>query len=284
MRTHGAAAVAVAIFLALTGASTQWWALVGLAVGLVLVAEMTNTAIETLADLLHPGQHPEIGVAKDVAAFLMWTAEPKMMARKQAGFTMLATLFDALRRYRKVQGAMMLHLIRDYLADGRIIRIMGKTGEQYVPLIRQPGAIEYDVIVDDAPTSPNQKDRVWSILQQLLPMLKGMGVPMTPELLDYLPLPESLIAAWKKDIQPNPQAQQEEQIKKTVMLEGAKATIRKDNASASKSEAEAAQTVAETQGDKVLALLAALQESNAADLGAAQNDAMGVPAGAAMLR
>jgi diacylglycerol kinase (ATP) len=45
-----------------------WWALVGLAVGLVLVAEMANTAIEALADLLHPGQHPEIGVAKDVAA------------------------------------------------------------------------------------------------------------------------------------------------------------------------------------------------------------------------
>jgi len=68
MRTHGAAVVAVAIFLALTGASTLWWALVGLAVGLVLVAEMANTAIEALADLLHPGQHPEIGVAKDVAA------------------------------------------------------------------------------------------------------------------------------------------------------------------------------------------------------------------------
>ena len=26
-------------------------------------------------------------VAEDVAAFLMWTAEPKMMARKQAGLT-----------------------------------------------------------------------------------------------------------------------------------------------------------------------------------------------------
>ncbi len=68
MRTHGAAAAGVAIFLALTGDSKLWWALVGLAVGLVLVAEMTNTAIEALADLLHPGQHPEIGVAKDVAA------------------------------------------------------------------------------------------------------------------------------------------------------------------------------------------------------------------------
>ncbi len=68
MRTHGAALLGVAIFLTATGASLLWWALVGLAAGLVLVAEMANTAIETLADLLHPGQHPEIGVAKDVAA------------------------------------------------------------------------------------------------------------------------------------------------------------------------------------------------------------------------
>ena len=68
MRTHGVAVVAVVIFLTLTGAPALWWALIGLAVGLVLVAEMANTAIETLADLLHPGRHPEIGVAKDVAA------------------------------------------------------------------------------------------------------------------------------------------------------------------------------------------------------------------------
>jgi len=68
MRTHGAAVVGVSLFLAVTGAPALWWAIVGLAVGLVLVAEMANTAVETLADLLHPGQHPEIGVAKDVAA------------------------------------------------------------------------------------------------------------------------------------------------------------------------------------------------------------------------
>ena len=68
MRTHGLAVIGVVIFLALTGAAALWWALVGLAIGLVLVAEMANTAIEALADLLHPGQHPEIGFAKDVAA------------------------------------------------------------------------------------------------------------------------------------------------------------------------------------------------------------------------
>ncbi|MBS0370906.1 MAG: diacylglycerol kinase [Proteobacteria bacterium] len=68
MRVHGLAVLGVIAFLAATGAPLLWWALVALAVGLVLVAEMANTAIETLADLLHPGQHPEIGIAKDVAA------------------------------------------------------------------------------------------------------------------------------------------------------------------------------------------------------------------------
>lgn len=45
-----------------------WWALLALAVGLVLVAELFNSALETLLDHLHPGQHPEIGTAKDIAA------------------------------------------------------------------------------------------------------------------------------------------------------------------------------------------------------------------------
>ncbi|MBS0353337.1 MAG: diacylglycerol kinase [Proteobacteria bacterium] len=68
MRVHGMAVLGVIAFLAATDAPLLWWALIALAVGLVLVAEMANTAIETLADLLHPGQHPEIGIAKDVAA------------------------------------------------------------------------------------------------------------------------------------------------------------------------------------------------------------------------
>ena len=44
------------------------WCLVALACGLVLVAEALNTAVECLADALHPDPHPGIGHAKDVAA------------------------------------------------------------------------------------------------------------------------------------------------------------------------------------------------------------------------
>ncbi|WP_298599652.1 diacylglycerol kinase [Zoogloea sp.] len=89
MRTHGVAVIAAVVFLGLTRAPALWWALVGLAVGLVLVAEMANTAIETLADHLHPGQHPEIGVVKDVAAGAVLVAS---LVAVVVGLAYLATL------------------------------------------------------------------------------------------------------------------------------------------------------------------------------------------------
>ena len=45
-----------------------WWALLLLCIGLVLAAELANTAIETLADHLHPELHPAIGKVKDIMA------------------------------------------------------------------------------------------------------------------------------------------------------------------------------------------------------------------------
>lgn len=44
------------------------WTLIAIAVTLVWAAEAFNTAIELLADKLHPRQHPQIGAVKDVAA------------------------------------------------------------------------------------------------------------------------------------------------------------------------------------------------------------------------
>lgn len=45
-----------------------WWALVGMAIVLVLAAELINTALEQLADHLHPEHHPRIKIVKDCAA------------------------------------------------------------------------------------------------------------------------------------------------------------------------------------------------------------------------
>ena len=45
-----------------------WWALVAVTVALVLALEMINSAVEAIIDLLHPGIHPEVKVAKDMLA------------------------------------------------------------------------------------------------------------------------------------------------------------------------------------------------------------------------
>lgn len=68
VRTHMLAGAAVLAVLLLTRPPAVWWAIAALAVGLVLVAELLNTAIEALTDRLHPERHPEIRVVKDVAA------------------------------------------------------------------------------------------------------------------------------------------------------------------------------------------------------------------------
>lgn len=45
-----------------------WWALTLLASGAVIAAELFNTAVERLADELHPQDSPGIAVVKDCAA------------------------------------------------------------------------------------------------------------------------------------------------------------------------------------------------------------------------
>ena len=62
------AALMVLIVLAWSKPAMLWWALLLLNCGLVLAAELFNTALEHLIDHLHPGLHPSIKIAKDCAA------------------------------------------------------------------------------------------------------------------------------------------------------------------------------------------------------------------------
>jgi hypothetical protein len=130
------------------------------------------------------------------------------LQRKQSAMIILQPLFDSLRRYRKEQGRLLLYLIENYLSDGRLIKIVGGDEAQYVPLVRQPGLTTYDVIVDESPSSPNQKEATWSMLQQILPVVGKMLPPATwLALLKYSPLPTSA----QKDISDSIQQSQQNQ-------------------------------------------------------------------------
>jgi diacylglycerol kinase (ATP) len=67
-RIHAAAAVAITAVMLWLQPAPIWWAVVVLTIALVLVAELVNTAIEHLADHLHPESHPGIKRVKDCAA------------------------------------------------------------------------------------------------------------------------------------------------------------------------------------------------------------------------
>jgi undecaprenol kinase/diacylglycerol kinase (ATP) len=57
------------------GISTTEWIMLLLCFSLVIGLEMSNHALEKLADAAHPEKHPLVGIAKDVAAAaVLWAA------------------------------------------------------------------------------------------------------------------------------------------------------------------------------------------------------------------
>jgi diacylglycerol kinase (ATP) len=58
----------VVLLLSFLKAAPIWWAIIFLTIGAVLATELINTAIEHLADLVHPDLHPQIKIVKDCLA------------------------------------------------------------------------------------------------------------------------------------------------------------------------------------------------------------------------
>lgn len=69
MLAAGACAVVAGLALGLDPLS---WAIILLCCGVVIMAELFNTAVETVVDLVSPEFHPLAGRAKDIAAAAVW--------------------------------------------------------------------------------------------------------------------------------------------------------------------------------------------------------------------
>jgi hypothetical protein len=162
--------------------------------------QLAEFAITAIRDV--PGVNVEmLGLADRAQAGVLESQ------RKAAGMSILAPLFDALRQHRKNVGHVLLYYIRHYLSDGRLIRIVGDEGAKYVPLVRQEGVEQYDIVVDDAPSSPNQKEAVFGALMPVLPMVAKAGKPIPPEVWDYIPgIPSPLAEKFKESMKPDPNA------------------------------------------------------------------------------
>ena len=163
--------------------------------------------------------------------------------RKQAGMTILATLFDSMRYFRKQVGIGRLYLIQEFFADGRLVRLNGPDGAQYVQLAKDKVAGRYDIIVEDAPTSANQREQTWALMQPLLAMFKDtISPPVLMEVLEFSPLPPSVVERIKKAMSaPNPEQQQQQQLGQRAQL----AKIAVDEATALQKQTDAKATMIE---------------------------------------
>ena len=180
--------------------------------------------------------------------------------RKTASISVLATFFSALRYYRKREGRVLAYFIQNYLSDGRLVRIVGEEGAQYIPLVKDKTTFEYDIIVDDAPSSPNMKQKSFEALQVIVPLALQTGMPIPPDVLDYTPLPESLIMKWKKMIAEGSQDPIADQMKQIQMMlayletEKTQAEIQKIGSETSKNYAQAEQAHAIGQDESAQAM------------------------------
>lgn len=164
--------------------------------------------------------------------------------RREAGYAMLAQFFDSLRRYRKISGRLLLKYIQNYVSDGRLIRIIGQEGQvRNVPLLREETAGDYDLIIDESPSSPNQKEKVWAMLVQVMPILRTAPLPpqVWAELIRYSPLPETITEKIIKAITapPPPEQVQAQQQKQQLMLANAMAEIKKTQSEVTENVADA---------------------------------------------
>jgi regulator of replication initiation timing len=74
-----------------------------------------------------------------------------------------------------------------------------KRGEVFDPAAFGLGPdAEFDVIVDEMPSSPNQKEATWAAIQPFIP---EMPLPLLPTVLKYSPLPETAVEDLQEAIQ-----------------------------------------------------------------------------------
>jgi hypothetical protein len=119
--------------------------------------------------------------------------------RQIQGMTINAGYFSALTRYLREEARCVFEFIRNYVADGRLVRLGGPYNSRAIPLLREHLPVDYDLVIDEPAKSPNAKEVFWEKMAPIIPMLIKANA-FLPEILDYSPLPASIAAKLKQQL------------------------------------------------------------------------------------
>lgn len=124
------------------------------------------------------------------------------LQRKKSSLTILAPIFSSIQQYLKARARVVMGYIKDSMPEEMIARVLGEDAyPQLLPALKSADAGRFDIIVDTAPTSLNQQEMTFAALMQILPFTMKVGYPVPIEVMDYLPLPKSLIESWKTQME-----------------------------------------------------------------------------------
>lgn len=170
--------------------------------------------------------------------------------RKQAAYGILASFFDNAKRALKIEGRLFLMLTQKFIPAETLVRIIGKDGgQQYVPLALDPNATKFDVSIDEAPAGPNQKERTFQVLTQIMPLLQNADLDpeIWADIARYSPLPtvlsekiaEGMMKKGKSEAEQGQMMAMIQQIMTKLQIQGAQAEVAETNAQAAHHQAQA---------------------------------------------
>ncbi len=134
--------------------------------------------------------------------------------------TTLASYFDARSMYFQLQGQLYIDCIRVLLenSEGTMIRdvIGSEDGDaKEIPLLKDNVAPAYDIIVEEMPASPEEKQETFEKLMELVQFNPGF----LPLALEYAPFNQKVTAQLKALMQPPPPPQPDPVNQQLLMSE-----------------------------------------------------------------
>lgn len=124
-------------------------------------------------------------------------------SRKKSAYTILAPFFDSLTNYRKQSGMLYLEFVKEYIPVRRMESVLEDELKQYASQIKKIDLKAMNLVVSEHGQSDNNKALTWAFVNQVLPGLMQLGLPVPPDILEYTPLPAALTEKWKKLIEAN---------------------------------------------------------------------------------
>lgn len=119
------------------------------------------------------------------------------------GLTTLSTYFDARRSFILQKGRMYIDCVRILCenSEGRLIRdVIGMSGAEFIPLLANNVAAEYDVVIDEVPSTMDERKETFDKLLAL-----SDKIPQALLLaMEYSDLPDDEVEKIKQMMQPPP--------------------------------------------------------------------------------